>query len=173
MLLVYSTQVVSHHLRQLASLEDSLAAEKLRQRMELQMKLEAQRMRMKEVRTQQALQSHQRLLQHAPLPSPRADLLARCCCSRPLSKQRAHCFPSRNNRPFLLCRFSALSDGLERTLAIERLRQAQALLEKRCPIRKMIFPRLTQVTKGIACARKSRPRVAMQLPDLKPVGCSR
>ena len=77
MLLVYSTQVVSHHVRQLASLEDSLAAEKLRQRMELQMKLEAQRMRMKELRTQQVLQPHQQLLQHAPLPSPRADLLAR------------------------------------------------------------------------------------------------
>jgi len=144
-LFVHSPQVVSHHVRQLARLEDSLAAEKLRQRIELQMKLEAQRMRMKEARTQQALQQQQRLLQHAPLPSPRADLLARCSCQCRLSKQRADCFPSRNNRPFLLCRFSALSNGLERTLEIERLRQAQALLEKRCRIRKIVFLRLTQV----------------------------
>jgi septal ring factor EnvC (AmiA/AmiB activator) len=64
---------VLHHLQQLASLEGSLAEEKLRQREEMQSKLEAQRRRSKETLTQQ----QQLQQQCAPLPSPRADLLAR------------------------------------------------------------------------------------------------
>ena len=113
-------QVVAHHVQQLARLEGSLAEEKLRQREEMQAKLEMQRRRAKEV-------ASQRRRQHAAPPaSPRADLLARCRCS--LSVTALPCVIRQ-------CRFAALSDGLQRTLELEHMRQTHELQANRhCPL---------------------------------------
>jgi hypothetical protein len=67
-------QVVAHHVQQLARLEGSLAEEKLRQREEMQAKLEMQRKRAKEVASQR--RQHQELQQQQQQQQQHCELIS-------------------------------------------------------------------------------------------------